>query len=191
MFKPQMKFAKITSLVFLLFSAVVFLYAVGYMTDLYPLYLAQAYGKVKGNMLFQEMQPFNKTLVLVSIAVVLASLLPFIFSTNKRRLYYKDNFISSLVQAGVYVGCSILIIVGNIKYKTKFLTTVDLEALAAEAEKRGWFYSGTTIMFDIGFVIAALLLVNVALIIFNLKWKQKIMLEEQAILKGEVKDVKE
>jgi len=72
MFKPQMKFQKILFSTLLIFSAVVFIYSLGLMTNLYGLYQVQAIGSVKGSKLFYEMQPYNNRLVILAIIPILS-----------------------------------------------------------------------------------------------------------------------
>ena len=47
-------------------------------------------------------------------------------------------------------------------------------------------YSESTFFFDAGLVIAVLLVAGAAAIIYNLNWKNKLVKQEEAILKGEV-----
>ena len=87
MFKPQMKFQKILFPVLMALSGVVFVYSLGIMTDMYGLYQTQSLGGVPGSEIFYDMQTYNHNMVLISIALVIISTLPFIFASNTRRKY--------------------------------------------------------------------------------------------------------
>jgi len=187
MFKPQMKFQKIMYMVLLIISVFVFLYALGLCTDLYGLYRALAYGSVDGAEYYKTIQDYNEDLVTFSIVTILASVLPFIFSANKRRKYYLDNLISTIVQGVVYVACSIFLFINTTNYKNEFISTVDLEAYADFCERKGLFYSGTTIWFDLGYVCAVLLIVSTIVLALNYYWKYKLVENENKLINEGVK----
>jgi len=184
MFKIQMKFQKILPIIVLFFGALFFIYSIGLMTDLYPLVLAKVYGGVTGVEFFDEVQPYNKELVKYSIITLVAMLIPFVFATNTRRKYYIDNYISSAIEVGVLIFSSIFLINKTHYYRTRFITVVDIEAYIAKCEKKGWRFSGTTIWFDLGYLIATLLLLAVVLIILNYVWKAILVSKENKMLKG-------
>ena len=185
MFKPQMIFQKILFLSLLLFSAVVFIYSLGLMTDLYGLYQVQSIGSIQGSQLFYDMQPYNKLLVDLAIVCILSSVVPFIVGSNSRRKYYIGNVIGTVIQACAYVVTSIVIIINTMKYKAQFVNGVDFEAYKTLAEKMKFNYSESTFFFDAGFVIAVLLIVAAGLVVYNLIWKTKIVKQENKILEGE------
>lgn len=190
MFKPQMKFQKIMSIALLILAALTFFYSIGIATDIYPLHLAEALESVDGYQFFTEIQPYNKQEVIFSIVVVVASLTPFIFASNTRRKYYWDNYLGFGIQGGVFIAYSIFTIIETTIYKNRFLTEVDVEGYKAWCEKKGHFYSGTTIWFDLGYVFAALCLIAVGIIVFNIIWKIKLEKAEKALLAGGSNDGK-
>lgn len=185
MFKPQMKFQKILFMSLLMFSAVVFIYSLGLMTDLYGLYQVKSIGSVKGSELFYDMQPYNKYLVDLAIVCILSSVVPYIVGSNSRRKYYIGNVIGTVIQACTYVITSVFILVNTIKYRSQFVNGVDFVAYKELADKMKFSYSESTFFFDAGFVIAALLLVAAGLVVYNLIWKTKIVKQENKILEGD------
>ena len=185
MFKPQMKFQKILFLVLMILSGVSFVYSLGIMTDMYGLYQTQALGGVPGSQIFYDMQPFNHYMVLISIGLILVSTLPFIFASNKRRKYYTGNTVSTYVQAVAFVGAAVYLIINCIKFRTQFKTTVDFTTYKTFAETMGFVYSESTFFFDAGIVLAVLLIAGAAAAVYNLNWKNKLVKQEDAILKGE------
>lgn len=185
MFKPQMKFQKVLFMSLLIFSAVVFIYSLGLMTNLYGLYQVQAIGSIKGSKLFYDMQPYNNVLVVLAIICILSSVVPFIVGSNTRRKYYIGNKVGTFIQAGAYVLSSVYILINTIKFRSAFVNGVDFAAYKELAEKMKFTYSESTFFFDAGFVIAVLLLVAAGLVVYNLNWKTKIVKEENRILEGE------
>lgn len=185
MFKPQMKFQKILFPVLVGLAAVVFVYSLGIMTDMYGLYQTQALGGVTGSQIFYDMQTYNHNMVLIAIALILISTLPFVFASNTRRKYYKGNLISTYVQAAAFVLAAVYMIVSSLKYRSQFLNTVDFEMYKMMAETMNFMYTESTFFFDIGIVIALLLIAGATAVIYNLNWKTKLVKQEDAILKGE------
>ncbi len=184
MFKPQLKFQKILFILLIILSGVTFVYSLGIMTDMYGLYQTQAIGGITGSKIFYDMQTYNHNMVLISIALIVISCLPFVFASNTRRKYYIGNVVTSYVQAAAFVGTAAYLVINCLKYRNQFLTTVDFEYYKTVAEKMSFMYSESTFFFDAGIVIAVLLVVGAGAIIYNLNWKTKLVKQEDAILKG-------
>ena len=185
MFKPQMKFQKILFPVLIALSGVVFVYSLGIMTDMYGLYQTQALGGVTGSQIFYDMQGYNHNMILISIALILISALPFVFASNTRRKYYKGNVISTYVQAVAFVIAAVYMIINSLKFRSQFLNTVDFEMYKMMSETMNFMYSESTFFFDAGIIVAILLLVGAGAVVYNLTWKNKLVKQEDAILKGE------
>ncbi len=177
-----MKFQKILTLALLIFAAVCFVFSIGIATDMYGLYLSSAVSYFDGINLFQEIQPYNRLAVIFSIILVVCCVLPYIFATNKRRLYYLDNYISSGVQGGFFVFWGIYILINSITFKTRFLTEIDFAAYKETAELFQFKYSESTFFFDAGIVLAVFCFVAAGLVVLNVLWKVKIMKKENEIL---------
>ena len=186
MFKPQMKFQKTLFLVLMILSGVVFVFSLGIMTDMYGLYQTQALGGVTGSQIFYDMQGYNHNMVLISIALIIISALPFIFASNKRRKYYTGNTVVTYVQAAAFVAAAVYLIINSLKFRSQFLTTVDFDMYKMMSETMNFTYSESTFFFDAGIVLAVLLLVGAGAVVYNLTWKTKLVKQEEAILKGEV-----
>lgn len=184
MFKSQMKFQKILSLVLLIFAAVCFVFSIGITTDLYSLYLCGGVDSsfASSAQIFKDIQTYNSTAVILSIVLIVVCLLPFIFATNRRRLYYLDNYITIGVQAGFFVFYAIYIMINSIIYKARFLSEVDFVKYKALCEELSLKYSESTFFFDAGIVLSVLCLIAAGLVAFNLVWKIRIMKEEKKIL---------
>ena len=185
MFKPQMKFQKILFIALLILSGVVFVYSLGIMTDLYGLYQTQALGGVTGSQIFYDMQPYNHNMILISIGLILISCLPFVFASNTRRKYYQGNVVASYVQAAAFILAAVYIIINSAKFRSQFLNTVDFDMYQLMSETMNFMYTESTFFFDFGFVVAVLLIAGAAAVLYNLNWKNKLVKQEDAILKGE------
>ncbi len=187
MFKPQMKFQKILFTLLLILSGVVFIYSLGIMTDLYGLYQTQALGGVPGSKIFADMQGYNHNMVLISIALIIISCLPFVVASHKRRKYYIGNTVATYVQACAFVAAAVYLAINALKFRNQFLTTVDFAYYKTVAEAMNFMYTDSTGYFLAGVVIAVLLVAGAAAAVYNLTWKTKLVKQEDAILKGEVR----
>ncbi len=184
MYKKQVKLQRIICLALLIISAVIFIYSLGIMTDLYDsLYSTYRRGKssIEGAEVYMDMQGFNKSFLYASIGMILLSALLFVTNTASRRRYYIGNYCA----IGIFSIASIALIVwahGQIEaFKAQWLT-IDFAALADHAVKRKTLYTESTFWFDIHYVIFGLLLIGTVLLIANTIWKCKLMKDEQALI---------
>ena len=188
MFKPQLKFQKILALALLIFSAVCFVFSIGITTNLYGLYLSKAVNFFDGMQIYDDIQVYNHYAVIFSIVLICSSLLPFIFASNTRRLYYLDNYIASGVQAAWFIFYAIYNLINCIAYKNRFLTEVDFTAYKETADLFKFTYSESTFFFDAGIVLSILCIVFALVIAGNAVWKYLLMKKEKEILSlGEAK----
>ena len=114
MYKKQVTFQKIVCLVSLVAGALVFVYALGLLTDLYdtlysmipnPNNLDSA--KVQGARIYYDMQPFNRTLLRCSIGMILLSCVLFLTNTHIRRKYYIGNAVATAIRKAGFDLCEI------------------------------------------------------------------------------------
>ena len=184
MYKKQMKLQKILCLALLIVCALIFLYSLGIMTDLYDS-LDSTYRRGKTTILgaevYADMQGFNRDFLHASIGMILLSILLFITGTQSRRKYYLGNYTA----IGLMTAGSIALTVwahGQIEtFKAQFLQ-IDFEELAAHAAKKKTLYTESTFWFDIHYLLFGLLLICVALLIANAIWKRRLMKEERALI---------
>lgn len=188
MYKKQVKLQKILCLALLVVSALIFIYSLGIITDLYDaLYTTIRSAKnldkstVTGSRVYYDMQDFNKMFLRLSIGMILLCVTLFITNTQNRRKYYIGNYCSiALVSAG---GIAFAVWAhGQIEaFKAQFLQ-INFEELAAHAAKRKTLYTDSTFWFDIHYLVFGLLLVGIVLLIANAVWKRKLMKDEQALI---------
>ena len=112
MYKKQLKLQKILCFLAIVSSVLIFLYALGIMTDLYdtlystmknPADLTET--DVPGSIVYYNMQAYNSYFLRESIVLILFSCLLFLTNTHVRRKYYIGNYISVAIFAiaNIYV----------------------------------------------------------------------------------------
>ena len=230
MFKSQMKFQKMICLVALIMAAILFVYSLGFITELYELFsptIAVVNGKVedlavksnplkpteiiedyiKGNEFYFEIQTyvvnelqknshgviqtvqvkhvgFNDQMVSGALIGLVITLLLFITSCNKRRNYYISNFVAIGATSAYNIGFAAWLIANLVKYEAKF-NAVDHQALIDWFAREKFKEVDTNVVcFTLGYILAALLIVVTAVLVFNLIWKLTLMKREHKLLQN-------
>ena len=189
MYKKQMILQRITSLLLLAAAALVFVYSLGIITDVYDsLYLVSSYKEtssmyVEGSYVYLHMQEFNKSLTTAGIILILTAVALFVFQTNNRRRYYIANYITIGVNAVANVVVSIWALINVFKYKAEFLS-VDFEKLKKISEllPDSVAYTESTFWFDASIVVFGIVFAATALSITNLVFKIVLMSNEKKLL---------
>jgi len=196
MYKKQMTFQRIVCFALLIGAALVFIYSLGLMTDLYDALYSTIRNAnnldrttVPGSRIYYDMQGFNKMLTNASIIMILVTLTLFITSTHSRRRYYIGNFIATGLVLVYNIGASVWAISQLMTYKAQFLQ-IDFEALRKHAESRNTLYTESTFWFDASFVVFGILLVLTVLLVANLILKVTLMKEEKRLIGTAGKDVR-
>ena len=188
MYKKQMTMQRILCLAAVVVSAIVFVYALGIMTDLYdalydtmrnPADVFQT--DVPGSIVYYNMQAFNKVFLNYSIVLILIAVLLFITNTHSRRRYYIGNYVAT----GLFAAASIYLSIFGHSYIEIFKgqwKQVDFAALKAHADMWGTLYTESTFWFDIHYLVFALLLIVAGLLVYNAVLKYKLMKEEDQLV---------
>lgn len=190
MYKKQLTLQKLLCLLAIISSAVMFLYSLGIMTDLYdtlystmrnPADLTQT--DVPGSIVYYNMQNFNAYFLKCAIVLILLACLLFITNTHIRRRYYIGNYIAvgAFTIANFYVAIESH---GYIEaYKERFLR-IDFEALKAHADLWKTAYTESTFWFDVHYAVFAFsLLVSIGLVLCTV-WKIRLMKEEKKLIEA-------
>ena len=190
MYRKQVKLQKLLCFALLIISAMIFIYSLGIMTDLYDALYTTIRNPAKpekttvtGSRIYYDMQGFNQQFLLASIGMILLCVTLFLTGTHTRRKYYIGNYASTLlVSAG---GLAFTVWAhGEIEaWKAQFLQ-IDFEELAAHAAKKKTLYTDSTFWFDIHWVLFGLLVIGIVLLIANVIWKRRLMKGEQMLLAG-------
>ena len=190
MYRKQMKFQKLVCFATLIASAIIFIYSLGLVTDLYDAFYTTMRdpnniynSKVDGSWIYYDIQPFNHNLTTAAIVLIGCSVLLFLTNTHSRRKYYIANYVATIINAVVSIGIAVWGIINISAFKTQFLTTIDFPALKEYAEKWNTLYTESTFWFDIGYVAFGFLIAVVVLTIINLVWKRMLMKSEALLIK--------
>ena len=189
MYKKQVALQKVLCVGLLIVCALIFLYSLGIMTDLYdalyntirnPNKLENT--TVTGSRIYYDMQPFNRNFLHAAIGMILLCVLLFLTNTHSRRKYYVGNYAA----VGLFTAGGIAFALWAHKeieaFKAQFLQ-INFEELAEHAAKKKSLYTDSTFWFDIHYVIFGLLLLGILLLLINVIWKRKLMKDEQALIR--------
>ncbi|MBR4068453.1 MAG: hypothetical protein IKK08_07500 [Clostridia bacterium] len=188
MYRKQLTWQKILCFAAIAVSAVVFLYALGLMTDLYDsLYYTMMDPSnpddtwVPGSQIYYHMQPYNQQLLSASIIMILLSCALFLTSTHSRRRYYTANILSSVAWAAAGTYFAVWAHGQSEQFKAEFLkiSFADLEFFS---EMMDTPYIDSTFWFDAHYVVFALVLLVGILLIANLCWKFSLMHAEKRLI---------
>ncbi|MDE7229361.1 MAG: hypothetical protein K2N56_02670 [Oscillospiraceae bacterium] len=220
MYKKQMTFQRIVCLALLVAGALVFIYSLGLMTGMYNgIYLTYRNGprdgyQFEGTELYLDMQPFNQSLTMVGIGLILVSLFNFVMGTSSRRKYYIGNYVSIAVSTVCNVGATFWAMTALLQYKHDYLTKIHWPEFRPEIgdegtwcflnpetnvwepsrmweliTSRGGVCSNSTFWFDVSYVVFGLLILCTVLLIVNMVLKIIVMNSEKRLI-GRRKDVR-
>ena len=185
MYKKQMTIQRILCLAAIIASVVVFLYALGIMTDLYEsLYNANNFG-VAGTDVYYNMQGFNQQLLAGSIVMILLGAFLFVTNTHIRRRYYIGNYVAT----GLYAAASVALAVYShfqiLIYKAQFFE-VDFEQLQFYSTlfPTDVKYTESTAWLDAHYAVFGILLLVAVLLVANAIWKAVLMKQEAGLVEA-------
>ena len=191
MYKKQLRFQKIICMLCLIAAAVTFVYSLGILTDIYDgLYLATdpkkptVDGKVAGATIYYQMQTFNSQFVNFGLVLILLGALLFVMNTHIRRKYYIGNYVSVGLYSVASIACVVWSHLQITAFRFQYLNTVDFEALKELCEMKNKPFIKSTLMLDLHYVVAVLLLLSAAGLVYNTVWKVRMMREEDALIKA-------
>ncbi len=175
----------------LFISALVFVLALGYSTDLYGLYPFTSNRRhLVGAELYYDVQPFNKTLLALAVVMIILSVALFATLTHRRRIYYKSNYITQSLFAVCSLFVGVYTFVNSVVFKVQFLK-IDFVAYKALVDEWGGNYTESVFFFDSGMVIGALCVVVGILVCLNMIFKVRQMKKEKDQTRVYVAEVKD
>ena len=188
MYKKQVRFQRILCLALLIVSALIFIYSLGIMTDLYdalyntirnPSKLDKT--TVTGSRVYYDMQGFNQDFLKASIAMILLCVTLFVTNTQSRRKYYIGNYADTALVALGGIAFAVWAH-GQIEaFKAQFLA-INFEELAEHAAKKKSLYTESTFWFDVHVVVFAFAIIANVLLVANMIWKFRLMKEEKQLI---------
>ncbi len=188
MYKKQMTLQRIVCLFLIIASALVFIYSLGLVTDLYRggfRAFAENYESpvVKGTQIYYDIQGFNKALTTAGLILILLAVSQYVFQNNTRRKYYIANYITVTANLAAAVYYSVWGMTNIAAFKEQFLQ-IDFETFAFVAPFYNAIYTESTFWFDISTYVFGILLVANALNVLNMIWKVVLMNAEKKLIKA-------
>ena len=181
-----MTLQRIVCYALLIAAVMVFVYSLGMVTDLYESLFnyADVSSKrkyVQGAEIYFNIQPFNKQLTGVSIALILSAVSLFVFNTHKRRKYYIGNYVTVVLNAVINVAVTVWALINVMAFRAQYLL-IDFEKLADFADKYDTKYIESTFWFDLSIPIFAILVAVTLLSLGNLVLKVMLMRGERQLI---------
>lgn len=188
MYKNQMLLQRIACFVMIFACALVFIYSLGLVTDLYGnkfQYYAQnpSNPMVAGTEIYYEIQDFNSQLTVAGLVLILLALALLVLQNHTRRKYYVANYVAVGVNVVADIAVAAWALPNVISYKEKFLQ-VDFETLdylATEVINHEW--TDSTFWFDAAYGVFAVLLVAAIFLLFVTLYKVFVMNSEKSALR--------
>ena len=199
MYKKQMILQRIVCVIVLIAAALVFVYSLGLLTDMYENKLGyhaekyytngmteEALSKVKvtGAEIYYDMQQFNRELTTAGLVLILMAVSQYVFQNQNRRKYYIANYITvaaNTIGAIYYSWWGLSTI---LSYKERYMTTLDFEKLKKLNEAFKFSYTESTFWFDASKFVFGFLLIATVLNLFNMIWKICLMNNEKKLVQA-------
>lgn len=190
MYKKQMTLQRVLCILAIVASALVFVYALGYMTDVYDMIfvLREKDKTPEITQFLADMDLFNGTLVRVGIGLILLSLTLFLTNTHTRRKYYIGNYIAVGLNACAAAAASVWAHAQIAAFRARYFSgIIDFETVkdwADRSARNGGIsvYTDSTFWFDAHYFVFGILLLAAVLLILNAIWKIVLMKREKEAL---------
>lgn len=190
MYKKQMTLQRVLCILAVAAGALVFIYALGYMTDTYDMIYAlrESYKTDEIREFLADMDSFNGTLVRVGIGLILCSLTLLLTNTHTRRKYYIGNYAATGLNVCAATAAAVWAHNNISAFKARYLSgIIDFEVVKSWADRSARnggisVYTDSTFWFDVHWFIFGLLLVTAVLLIVNVILKILLMRDESRIL---------
>ena len=198
MYKKQMTLQRIVCLVVLIAAALVFVYSLGLMTDMYENrlgYHAERYYtngmteealskvKVSGAEIYYDMQQFNRELTVAGLVLILLAVSQYVFQNQNRRKYYIANYITVGANTIGAIYYSYWGLSNILSYKERYVG-IDWEKLKELNEVYKFSYTESTFWFDASKVVFGFLLVATVINLLNMVWKICLMNNEKKLVQA-------
>lgn len=210
MYRKQMTLQRILCILMVVVSAVVFVYALGFMTDANDMIATAALGyeaptgtsaevkaeiaakKAPMRQFMDDMNLFDSTFVKVGIGLILVSLTLLLTNTHTRRKYYISNYIATLLTVGAACAVSVWAHGEIAGLRARYFSgeiDFDFVKMACDDLARGNgsvqsvnVYTESAFWFDVHYYVFGILLLMAAFLILNAIWKSILMKREKNAL---------
>ena len=198
MYKKQMILQRLVCYIVLIAAALVFVYSLGLLTDMYEMkldYHAERYYKngmteealskvkVAGAEIYYDMQEFYNALTVSGIVLILLAVTQFIFQNQNRRKYYIANYITVGANTIGAIYYSYWGLSNILSYKERYLK-IDFAELQKLNERYGFPYTESTFWFEASKFVFGFVLVAMVLNLLNMVWKICLMNSEKKLVKA-------
>lgn len=191
MYKKQMALQRVLCIVFIIACALVFVYALGFMTDAYDMItpLDKSAKTDEINQLMTDMDLFDRELVRAGIGIIVVSLILLLTNTHTRRKYYIGNYIATGLVAAAACALTAWAHVQIEGLKTRYFSgVIDFPAVQKALDPHPGrrpplgIFSDSPFWFDAHYFIFGILLIAAVLLILNAIWKSILMKREKDAL---------
>ena len=186
--KTQMRFQKILMLVSLVVAALTFVFALFFLTG--SLGYATKFkdtNSINAENFVDASQNFVDTLVILSIVFILLAAVLFVTSCNTRRNYYVTNYVAIGLFVAFALFMTIFMIVNVSTTMNMFLNEINWDIVPDKIAALGGLYDmskSDVYPFVIGYVVAAIVLVDAVFLVLSTVWKVLLMKGEKKLLEG-------
>lgn len=192
-----MRFQKIVALLSLIVAALVFVYALYFLTGGPGNVWNYVYGgdTINGQGFFDASQSFVDTLTVLGIVFILCAVLLYIFGCQKRRNYYLTNYIAVGIYLVMALAVVIYILIGVTNCMDLFFNDICWEAGTGIGGIFNYEYQYETMKIEInksytnfilGYVLCVLVIGVAAALALSTVLKYKLMKGEKQLLQGGV-----
>lgn len=197
----QMKFQKMAVTFALITAVLTFVYSYAiFSTDFYPMamYFARfdrAGQLINGQLFYDYVQDFNRTIATLSLIFILVTVTLFIFQNQKRRRYYVTNYITTGLFSGFAIYYSVYSLINIANYSSVY-ANIDFQAvidsISSQTAKANFIKDvpTSTPTFVIGFVLFILVFAAAVLLVVNAIWKYKSIKAEDALYAEEDEQIR-
>ena len=190
MYRKQMTLQRVLCILMIAASALVFIYGLGYMTDVYDMIyvLRDSYKTDEIRAFLTDMDLFNRVLVRVGIGMILVSLTLLLTNTHTRRKYYIGNYAATGLTFCAACGTAVWGHAQVSAFKNLYYSgIIDFEVVKSWADRSARnggisVYTESAFWFDVHYFVFGILLLVAVLLVLNAIWKIILMKREKEAL---------
>ncbi len=191
MYRKQMTLQRVLCILFIVAGVLVFVYALGFMTDAYDMLnpLDKKNKTEEITRLMTDMDLFDRDLVKIGIGLILVSLCLLLTNTHTRRKYYISNYIATGLVFIASCGASVWAHQQITELRTRYYSgIIDFPAVEKALDPHPGrraplgVFTESAFWFDVHYFVFGILLITAVLLILNAIWKSILMKRERETL---------
>ena len=189
MYRKQMALQRVLCILFIVSGVLVFVYALGFMTDAYDMISPLDSKTDEMKKLMSDMDSFDRELVRIGIGLILVSLCLLLTNTHTRRKYYISNYAATGAAFAAACAATVYAHSNIVNLRVRYYSgIIDFEAVQKALDPHpgrrpplGEF-TESAFWFDAHYFIFGILLIAAVLLILNAIWKSILMTREKEAL---------